>query len=148
MRRASHVILILLAAPVLAPSQEHVEFAGWMKSVASAWQALGKLDPKTGTEAVHQAEQLGRVYENMIGFWRQRDAPDAVKWSLQGKAAAAQLATSAFSGDAAKADESAKILAGTCRSCHEIYREKLADGRYRIKPPVEPKREPSPRKTQ
>ena len=81
------------------------------------------------------AERLGGIYENMVPFWRQRNAAKAVRISEEGKAAAAILASAANSGNAEEVAGALKQLGGTCRSCHEQYREKVAEGKYRIKLP-------------
>ena len=134
-------LFALAAGALLLVAQEHSDFTAWMKSSDTSMKALDKLPAKTGAEAVSQAERLGGVYENMIAFWRQRNAADAIKWSEQGKAAAVQLASAANSENATDAAAALKTLAGTCRSCHETYRIKLPDGRFAFNP--EPNRRPN-----
>ena len=123
-------LFALTASAFLAFSQEYTDFTAWMKASGTALQELNKLEPKTGPQVVSRAERLGGVYENMIGFWRQRGTPDAVKWSEEGKAAAVRLASAAHAGNAVEAAAALKVLGGTCRSCHTEYRTKLPDGRY------------------
>jgi cytochrome c556 len=127
--------IALLSCVSLVMAQEYRDFTAWMKSSDTSMKALNKLPAKSGETAVREAERLGAVYENMIGFWRQRSAADAVKWSEQGKAAAAQLASAAHAENATEAASALKTLAGTCRSCHEAHRVKLPDGRFAFKPP-------------
>ena len=103
-----------------------------MKTTGTASDELKKMEQKTGEEAMRRAEKIAGVYENMIGFWRQRNMSDAVKWSEDGKAAAMQLATAAHANDAEKAKSALASLNSTCRSCHEAHREKIGDGKYRI----------------
>lgn len=109
------------------------EFTGWMKATGAANTALQKMDTKVGKDAMEKAETLGAIYENMIGYWRQAGAADAVKISIAGKAAAMELANAAHSGDAAKATEAYAKLGETCGGCHQSHREKLPDGTYLIK---------------
>jgi hypothetical protein len=125
--------LMLAAAPENSP-----EMQKWMKDTDTANKVLRKLEKKTGSEAVKNAETLGAVYEEMIGFWRQRKRDDAEKWSEEGKAAAVILASAAHSGDTEKAEAAYQKISGTCKSCHTAYRERLADGTYRIKYPDAP----------
>jgi hypothetical protein len=125
--------LLFAAAPENSP-----EMQKWMKNTDTAAKVLRKLERKTGTEAVKNAETLGSVYEEMIGFWRQRKRTDAEKWSEEGKAAAVVLASAAHSGDAEKAEAAFQTLSGTCKQCHTLYRERLTDGTYRIKYPEAP----------
>jgi hypothetical protein len=133
MKSTRMVLLFFLVAGVAGVAQVYPQFVQWMKAADKYSGALRKMEQKTGPEAVRAAEELGGVYEEMIGFWRQRAAADAVKISEEGKAAAVILASAAKAGDSAKADEAFKTLGGTCRSCHEAFREKTAAGTYRIK---------------
>jgi cytochrome c556 len=112
---------------------QDAELHRWMESADRTVVALEKVETKTGAQAVTAAERLGGIYEDMIGFWRQRNASDAVKWSVAGKAASVQMAAAAYAGDSAQAAESFKTIAGTCTACHEKYREQLPSGKYRIK---------------
>ena len=125
--------VLLLTAGLTAVAEEYPEFVTWMKATGTANDELRKMEKKTGEQAQRRAERIAGVYENMIGFWRQRNAADAVKWSEDGKAAATELATAAFAGDEAKVKTSMQALGATCRSCHEAHREKLGEGKYRIK---------------
>ena len=126
--------LVLFVVPVVAlVAEEYPEFIDGMKEVDKAAAALRKMDKKTGAEAVSAAERIGGVYEEMIPFWRQRNKAGAVKLSAEGKAAAGELANAAHAGDAEKAEAAFAALGATCNSCHEERREKLADGRYKIK---------------
>ncbi|HZT28851.1 MAG TPA: cytochrome c [Bryobacteraceae bacterium] len=137
MRAPGRVFLLLLTAGLSAAAQEYPELTAWMKASGAASGTLQKLERKTGPQAVSAAERLGGVFENMIGFWRQLKLDDAVKWSAEGKAAAAQLANAAYAEDAAAAETAFARLGAACHSCHEAYREKLAGGKYRIR--IEPK---------
>ncbi len=112
------------------------DFTSWMKATAAANGVLQKLETKTGKDAYEKAEALGSVYESMIGFWRQRGAADAVKISMQGKAAALELATAARANDATAAAAAYSRLGATCKACHDVHRMKMADGTYLIQTAV------------
>jgi Cytochrome C' len=109
------------------------KFEEWMKATGNANKTLQKLEKKTGPEVVAHAEQISSAYENMIAFWRQRNASDAVKLSEEGKAAALELASAAHAGDDEKANAAFKKVGGTCRPCHDAHREKTPEGKYKIK---------------
>ena len=115
--------------------QQDADFTAAMKATEKAMDAIRKADPKSGEEVVAAAERLGGIYENMVPFWRQRNAAKAVRISEEGKFAAAILASAANSGNSEEVAGALKQLGGTCRSCHEQYREKIAEGKYRIKLP-------------
>jgi hypothetical protein len=125
--------ILFLAAGFAVVAQEDTDFIAGMKSVGTASDNLKKMEQKTGRQAVRSAERIAVVYENMIGYWRQRNASDAVKASTEGKAAALQLSTAAYAADNEKANAALTALGATCRSCHEAHREKIAEGKYRIK---------------
>jgi hypothetical protein len=128
----------------VSSAQEYPEFVRWMKSSDQASKALQKLDKKVGPQATRAAEAMGGVYEEMIGFFRQRKSADAIKWSQEGKAAALDLANAAYASDANGAEAAFKSLSGTCRSCHNVYRERAPDGKYRWKT-LQPREERSSR---
>jgi hypothetical protein len=123
----------LLVLALALPAQENETLEGWMKATGASLGALRKLEKKTGPEAITNAEKLGGIYENMISFWRQRNADDAVKLSTEGKAAAVELASAAHADDADKAAAAFARLGGTCKPCHEAHREKTPEGKYKIK---------------
>ncbi len=126
-------LILTAASGLLLLAEEDPVFTGWMKSVGKASAALNKMETKTGTDAVEQAERIAGVYKNMIGYWRQRNAKDAVEASEAGKAAALELASAANAGNAEKVASAMSRLMGTCKACHEAHRTKSEDGKYRIK---------------
>ncbi len=125
-------VLLLVFATALTAQMRDLEDG--MKAVKNQMDALAKMETKSGEKAMESAERLAMVYELMIPYWRARGAADAVKLSEEGKSAATRLASAAFAADAAKADEAFKAIGATCKSCHDAYREKTADGKYRVKP--------------
>jgi cytochrome c556 len=133
MIRSRVALLTLVASGLVLTAQENHEFEAWMKSVGSSTGAIRKMEKKTGPEVVAGAEKISGVYENMIAFWRQRNADDAIKLSQDGKAATAELASAAGAGDEAKAAAAFAKVGGTCKPCHDAHREKNAEGKYIIK---------------
>ena len=127
------ILILSLAAGVTVVAEENPEFVTWMKTTKTATDDLKKMEQKTGEQAARRAERIGTVYESMINFWRQRNAADAVKMSEEGKAAALQLATAAYAGDADKAKVALEAVNGSCKGCHDAHREKIGEGKYKIK---------------
>jgi cytochrome c556 len=124
--------LLLFGLLTLSPAliaQENATFTQWMTRIAESWSALKKMDAKTGKEAIHHAERMGSTYEDMVGFWRQRNA-SATEISIEGKAALAMLAGAAYANDAAKAEQAFATVSGTCGSCHSTRRVKLPNGKF------------------
>jgi cytochrome c556 len=66
-------------------------------------------------------------------FWKANGAADAIAMSATGKAAAADLLAAVKASNGAGAKAAFGKLAGTCKGCHEAHREKLPDGKYKIK---------------
>lgn len=120
--------VVLVGVVGLLNAQDHQAFDAAMKSADTAMKAINKLEAKTGPEAVRQAERLAGMYEEMIGFWRHRGKENAVKFSIEGKAAALALMGAAYAGNQAEAAGALKALGATCRGCHQAYRVKRADG--------------------
>ena len=131
--------LLKLALPALAcgaialVAQDNGPIEDWMKSTNQSVQALRKMEKKTGPEVVDHAEKIGAAYENMIGFWRQRNADDAVKISEAGKAAAAELASAAKADNAEGAAAAFAKVGSSCMPCHAAHRERTPEGKYKIK---------------
>jgi len=123
---------LLILAPAMV-AEENTQLTTWMKACGQSFGGLMKMETKTGKEAIHYAERMGGIYEEMIGFWRQRNA-GAAKYAEEGKAALGILAAAAYSGDAAKASEAAATLGTTCKNCHTERRIKLENGKFAIKP--------------
>ena len=126
----------ILAALILAAGamgERNPEIHESMEATDKAVVLLRKLEKKTGPEAVRAAEQIAVTYEDMLPFWRGRNSAAAVKTSQAGKNLAVQLAAAAAAGDATTADATFKELMGTCKTCHDVHRERGADGRFRTK---------------
>lgn len=136
----------LLLSGAAAFAEDFTDFTQGMKYTDQAASALRKMEKKTGPQAVRAAEGLGGVYEEMIGFFRQRGAQDAVKLAEDGKAAATKLASAAFANDAEGADAAFKAVSATCRPCHDAYRSRAADGKYHFKTATERSAAPAPAK--
>ncbi|MBC7927146.1 MAG: hypothetical protein H7039_15970 [Bryobacteraceae bacterium] len=127
-------LLTLLLSLVVRASAEHdLQMVAWMKTINQSIDSLREMEKKTGPKAVALAERLGAAYEEMIGYWRQHGAPDAVKVSADGKAAAIVLAAAAYRGEEAQAAESIQKIGATCRPCHAAWRETTSTGKHRVK---------------
>jgi len=126
-------LMLFAAAGLVVLAEENPEFVNWMKTTKTACDDLKKMEQKTGQQAARRAERIGTTYESMIGFWRQRNAGDAVKASEEGKANALLLATAAYENNAEKAKSAFEAINNGCKGCHDAHREKIGEGKYRIK---------------
>lgn len=132
MKALTIVLFALLLGLPSVIAEQYRDFTAGMKACHESYHALADMPNKTGREAIHHAERMASIYEDMIGFWRQRNAA-AAKWAEQGKAALVVLAAAAYSGDSAKADEAFATVGQTCKECHDARRVKLPDGHYEFK---------------
>jgi len=133
MRKLSICAGVLLALGVGAFAQEDADFQKWMKATASEIGVLRKMENKTGADAAASAEKIAVNYDHMKAFWDKRQASDAAKLSEEGKSAALELVSAAKAGDNEKAGAAFRAIGGTCKGCHDVHREKMADGSYKIK---------------
>jgi len=125
------LILLMTTAGVLRA--EDPQFVTLMKGMDAAFGVLRQPEFMSDKRAARSAERLGSSYEDLIEFWRQQKAIKAVTISETGKATAVQLAEAVHAGNAEKAAALVKAMGETCQSCHEAYREKQPDGKYRMK---------------
>lgn len=106
-----------------------------MKRVGPAFGQLRKaLDGGAGDTATEQAKALQQAFADTEAFFKSRAKTDAVQWAQDGvkTVQAIQKDVVAKNLDGAKA--SAGNLGKSCQTCHAAYRDKAADGTYRMKP--------------
>jgi hypothetical protein len=111
-----------------------------MKQIGEVFAALRKDIEIRETERLARdsregnAQTLRMAFIQVEAFWDEKGRDDAVKWADDARRALESI-------DNRMADsrwEDAKIqfdgLAKTCAACHAAYRDKGADGTFRIKP--------------
>ena len=76
--------------------------------------------------------RLAEIYTQMAGFWKERNADDAAKWSTASATAAKATAAAAKAGDWDKVKTHWSAVNKNCKECHEAHREKVGNG-YKIK---------------
>jgi hypothetical protein len=120
-----------LAVSLLA--QDEAALGKNMKAIDAHAKVIRGLTARTGAEAADNAEKIAALYTEMREFWVKRSVADAVKSAEEGKEAALQLASAAKANESEKGEAAFKALNGTCRGCHTAHRERLPDGKYKIK---------------
>lgn len=98
-----------------------------MGPIRKSAQAQSMPDVATHAKAMVQA------LEGTETFWKDRNLPQAVKWSEDGVVAAKALAKAAEENNADGVRAAMSKLGASCKSCHDVHREKLPDGTYKIK---------------
>jgi hypothetical protein len=124
------LVLALVGLGIIGYAQDIKELEGLMKGTGKVMQTLKKCDADSAVAAKKVAEDYKLVE---AWFAKKGGMADAVTWSKEASAAAADLATHAGAGNTEKAMPAFQKLAGTCRSCHDVHREKLPDGSYKLK---------------
>ena len=130
--------LLVLALLALGSSalfaDNHEAFEAAMKKAGKTMGPLKKaLDVNNFADAKPGAQSLVEIYDITEKFWKERKADDAIQSSMTGKAAAAALLAAVAAEKSDDARAAFGKLAGTCKGCHEAHREKLEDGKYKIK---------------
>lgn len=125
--------LIILFAFALGAAEQDAFVAG-MKTLGTTMGPLVKsiqagqmADVATGSKKVEE------VFAVSQKFWAGKNVADATKWSEEAGALAKELGAAATANDAAAVKATIGKLAATCKACHDVHREKLADGTYKIK---------------
>jgi cytochrome c556 len=131
----SVVTLILSIARVSAAEPvDEKQFQKLMKEVGDVGKRFRSgVESKNSEQVSKDANRAAEIHKQLVAFWHDRKAADAVKWSEETSKAATMLATAAKVGDWEKAKTELQNYGKSCKGCHDAYREKLDDGSYRIK---------------
>jgi cytochrome c556 len=122
---------VLFMGLMLAPasfSQTEEELDKWMKTVGKTMGDLRKANEAKDEAALKAGGAiLVEQFTNAAKYWdkhKEHGMGDAVEWNEKTLTAAKALAagTGTLQG-----------VGSTCKGCHDKYREKLADGSYKLK---------------
>ena len=106
-----------------------------MKEIGGTQGTLRKaIDGQNAELAKTNADKLEELFEQVDDFWSARNLKDAADIADDAAEHADHIEDAVDAKDFAKAAEHAKLLQGTCATCHTKYRDKGPDGQYRIKP--------------
>lgn len=124
--------LALSASFVYADDQE--DFEKLMKETAQTAGRIRKtLETKSVDGVSKDAKRLEEIFTTVHGYYAKNQVEDATKFATASIEAAKNLGAAAEGGDAEKTAAAAKAFQGTCAGCHGAHREKLADGKYKMK---------------
>jgi cytochrome c556 len=114
---------LLVIAPAFSQSEEDLDKA--MKTVGKTMGDLRKANEAKDTEALKAGGEVLVEQFTLAGkFWAKHKMADATE--MNNKALEAAKALAAGTGEFA-------AVGATCKGCHDMYREKLADGSYKLK---------------
>jgi Sec-independent protein translocase protein TatA len=106
-----------------------------MKEIGGAVGATRKaIDGQNAELAKTNAAKMATLFTDVQAFWKARKVTDAADIAGEAMKHAKAVEGAVDAKDFTKAAEHAKMLQGTCASCHGKYRDKGPDGNYRIKP--------------
>ena len=106
-----------------------------MKEIGGAVGATRKaIDGQNAELAKTNAAKMATAFGDVQAFWKSRNVQDAADTAGEAQKHAKAVEGAVDAKDFTKAAEHAKLLQGTCASCHMKYRDKGPDGNYRIKP--------------
>jgi hypothetical protein len=122
MRHATKVISILvLAAAALNAQDELAQYQTWMKSaVAANTAAKAAIAAKDNSAVADSAKKLSESFDQIAKFWEKKHKDDAVKLAETARDAGKSLASATSPEDQTAALQK---VGGTCRGCHQVYRE-------------------------
>jgi cytochrome c556 len=139
--RISRILLCSLASLALCFGEDdHHKFHEGMEASGKAMGDLRKAmqasDMKAAATAAKPLPEIYTFVEKYFAEHAKKDAAlwsDAAKWSTQAKAASMALVKAAESGDQMATGAAMRELGGTCKSCHDVHREKTPEGKYKFK---------------
>jgi hypothetical protein len=130
LRIAFALTMGILGGVLLAQSEG--DFSGWMKQVAKGSGALkGAVTAKDAKAVATEAKNMEGLFKQVEAYFTKANMADAASKAKEVHMAAAATATAANGGTVDEA--SAAKVTGSCAGCHAAYREKGADGAYKIK---------------
>ncbi len=102
-----------------------------MKAAVAANNGVRKaMTDKDNAKITAEAMKLKAEFKAMEKYWKTHGKVDAATWSKTASTEAGNIVKALKKSDSAKADASFKAVGGTCRTCHEAYREKGPDGKF------------------
>jgi len=128
-------LVLAIAAPVMAYQEVTAEdYDAAMKTIRTTVQGAGdhleaQDAPSVGADGTTLVEQFTKIN----AYWNNRREEEAIALSDRALAAARVFQEAGAAGDFDRANRAFTELRGTCMECHNQYRERDADGNWRIK---------------
>ena len=136
MRKTSVLIgICMLAAVAFAlAAQGTTDLSPIMKDVAATQQKMG-MDFMAGSAAdvAADAQKLAQDFTQAQGFFKAKNAQDAVDAAKANADAAGLIMKAAKANNLEDAKAPAKTIKGSCKACHDVHREQLPDKTYKFK---------------
>jgi hypothetical protein len=124
----------LLHAQVAEPSMTDEDYENTMKKIGSTFRSLRfNNEAMNHVDGAREARRLADWFADVQRYWQAKRADDAVGFARQAVGAARKIEEASTVMNMDDLMNAEKTLAAACESCHTTYREKLADGTFRIK---------------
>jgi len=124
--------LVVCLAPLQA--QDEKDHPPNMKTINASMKMLkASLETKNAAEAAEAAKKVEAAFSETRKYWAARQTKDALDWSDSAITGARLAQAGVSDGHWEKVSEGVSKMGGTCKSCHDVHRERLPDGAYKIK---------------
>ena len=135
MRKVRFVLSVLAMSVLLfAQDDDEKHFQDWMKATGATAGSLRKnLEAKNGQAAAGDAKKLQEIFTQVHDFWNKKKIENATKFASTAQNGFKEVEQLATAGKFEEAAATLKTTMGTCGGCHTAYREKAADGSWKIK---------------
>ena len=132
--RSSLVAVCMLLFCGFAFAQDAGECPAWMKSAFANSGSLRKnLDAKSGEAAAADAQKLSETFSHVHQYYVDKKMDKAAEFAANAQTGFEQVGKLASDGKFDEAAEAMKTAQSNCGGCHRTYREKAADGTWKIK---------------
>ncbi len=133
MKRAALLSIGLLLA-VVAWSQSDMDYQKWMKDIGATCGSLKKnLGAKNGEAAAADAKKLHSDFVQVQMFFEKKHSDDAKTFAMNASEGFNKIAMQASASKFDDATATFKATTANCGGCHDMHREKAADGSFKIK---------------
>ena len=132
--RKAFLIVSALAISAGLFGQEDKDYQDWMKTTGATAGSLRKnLEAKNGEAAASDAKKLQEMFTKVHDFWMNKKVDGAMKFAMDAQSGFKEVGQLATAGKFDEAAATLKTTMATCGGCHSAYREKAADGSWKIK---------------
>ena len=128
-------LIMALGTPVLAHQEVSAEdYDGAMKSIRGAMGAVrGQMSEEDAAGLGASGTTFIEGFTKAQAYWQAREEEQAIELATAALMASQRFQEAGAAGAFAAARAAIGDLRGTCMACHQQYRERDADGNWRIK---------------
>jgi hypothetical protein len=117
----------------LAVAADDADFVKWMKATGATCGSLKKNLEAKSADSVADAKKLTEIMKDVEHYFHSKNSAGAMKIAVDSGAGFKEIGELAAAGKFDEGSAALKKTMGTCGGCHSQYREKAADGSWKIK---------------